>query len=252
MSAMWIFLPLSNIFDDPHPSTSARNIQTYSATNKETADLASPPCRSRMILEVIDCKSQACGCCGLLPLWLAVVEWYMVWIVMVLSYFAFLRGYPQSSSIYSRLFHYKHLPAVGGTTIDRTPPEATSPVSIRLLDAKIGPDLAWEVKNWRPMDPCLFHFLVCSLSLIEKHIFGYIHPASRGVTAHTAGFFFGPWQGLSNLHTQLFTTVVFLNICACYLHLYFKKLRSHPQPGPSREFFLFSPTWWPPKLGNFK
>ena len=68
--------------------------------------------------------------------------------------------------------------------------------------------------------------------------------------------FFGPWQGLRNL--QVF------NICACYLHLYFKKLRSQPQPRPSRAtispppwdppngcFFIFSPAW-PPKLGNFK
>ena len=43
--------------------------------------------------------------------------------------------------------------------------------------------------------------------------------------------FLGPWQAICNLHTWL---LVFLNICACYLHLCFKKLRSHPQPGPSR------------------
>ena len=36
-------------------------------------------------------------------------------------------------------------------------------------------------------------------------------------------------------------TVGFSNICACYLHLYFKKLRSHPQPGPSRATIPPSP-----------
>ena len=50
-------------------------------------------------------------------------------------------------------------------------------------------------------------------------------------------------------------------MCACYLYLYVKKLRSHLQPGPSRAtisppwdapngcFFIFSPAWGPPKLG---
>ena len=30
------------------------------------------------------------------------------------------------------------------------------------------------------------------------------------------------------------TFILVRNICACSLHLYFKKLRSHPQPAPSR------------------
>ena len=89
-----------------------------------------------------------------------------------------------------------------------------------------------------------------------------IHPANRVGWPPTPQVFEGPRDRGYVIYIHI--TVGFLNMCACYLHLYFKKLRSHPQPGPSRAtisyplgssqwvlFYLF-PRVGPPKLGNFK
>ena len=96
-------------------------------------------------------------------------------------------------------------------------------------------------------------------------IFCYIHPASRGMAAHTAAFF----RSVTGAKQLTYITVGFFNICACYLHLYFKKpqpsaawaVQGHDFPPPlgilpMGAFLSFPPreifAWGPPKLGNFK
>ena len=97
-------------------------------------------------------------------------------------------------------------------------------------------------------------FIYIDLSLF---IFVYSPRFAWGGRPHRRSFLVPDRGQVIYIHNCWF----FLNMCACYLHLYFKKLRSHPQPGLSRAlispppfgilpmsaFAVFSMLWHPKK-----